>query len=108
MTQNNINNVLETKYFDNNFQVETFRQRFGRSIGLDYHKSLGDLLCRFGSYDWRIIVFAMDSLCHNIFKSIAVLCKTCNIVWNIPSFRLSVRNIPHKTLSPAKHYYVYE
>ena len=37
-----------------------------------------------------------------------MLCGTDNILWNIPSFGLNVRNVPHNSISPAKHCCGYE
>ena len=39
------------------------------------------------------------------FISIIVLCGTDNILWNIPSFKLNMGNIPHNTINPPKHCY---
>ena len=37
-----------------------------------------------------------------LFRSITMFNGTDNIMWNIPSFKLNVRNILHNTISPIE------
>ena len=42
------------------------------------------------------------------FTSITLFCRTDNIMWNIPSFRMNVGNILHNNVGSTTHCYGYE
>ena len=50
---------------------------------------------------WLYIAYRHTTTSITLFRSITMFCGTDSTLRNIPPFRLSVRNIPHNTVSPA-------